>query len=162
MALTNEKALKQGDELYERYGKPLEAEHWGKFLAVAPDGRTLLGTDLREVQDNALRQFGKGVHIFKVGPIAIGRLRSPAKAIIVSKGTSAACSNEEAWDDEDAFYERYVKHLEAEHWGKVVAIAPDGRGLLGTNVTDMKFEASDVLGDSFILFKVGRMAVGRI
>lgn len=162
MTLTNKEALKQGDELYERYGKPLEAEHWGKFVAIAPDGRTLLGADLSEVEDNALHQFGKDAHIFKVGPIAIGRLRSPVKAIIVSKYASEACGNEEVWDDVDAFYERYAKHLEAEHWGKVVAIAPDGSTLLGTNVEDVEFKACDTLGDSFILFKVGRMAVGRI
>ena len=162
MALTDKEIANQGDELYERYGKPFEAEHWGEFIAISPDGRTLLGTEMAEVLDNALRQFGKGVHIFKVGPIAIGRMRSPVRAIIVSKGTGAACSNEEAWDDEDAFYEQYAKPLEAEHWGKVVAIAPDGRTLLGTDVEDMKFEASDALGDRFILFKVGRMAVGRI
>ena len=75
MTLTNEDALKQGDELYEQYGKPLEAEHWGEFIAISPDGRTLLGSDMAEVLDNALRQFGGGVHIFKVGPIATGRFR---------------------------------------------------------------------------------------
>ena len=73
MPLTNEEALKQSDVLYERYGKPLEAEHWGEFVALAPDGRILLGPELAEVQDNALRQFGKGVHVFKVGPIALAR-----------------------------------------------------------------------------------------
>ena len=160
--MTNEEALTQGDKLYERYAKPLEAEHWGKYIAIATDGRTMLGTDMTEVQYDATRHFGGGVRIFKVGPKVIGRLRSPVKAIIVSKGTSASSGNEEAWHDEDAFYERYAKHLEAEHWGKVVAIAPDGRTLLGTNVEDMEFEASDTLGDSFILFKVGRMAVSRI
>ena len=75
MTLTNQEALKQGDELYERYGKPFEAEHWGEFIAISPDGRTLLGTEMVEVLDNALRQFGGGVHVFKVGPIATGRFR---------------------------------------------------------------------------------------
>ena len=156
------KPLKQSDVLYERYGKPLEAEHWGEFVALAPDGRILLGPELAEVQGNALRQFGKGVHVFKVGPIAIGRLRSPVKAAIVSKGTSADSSADEAFDDEDAFYERYGKPLEAEHWGKIVAISPDGRTQLGTEMDDMFFDASDALGDTFILFRVGRMPVGRI
>ena len=162
MELTNEEALKQGDELYELYGRPLEAEHWGEFVAVSPDGRSVLGADLSEVQDNALSQFGKGVHVFKVGQIAIGRLRSPVKAAIVSNGTSVDSSAKEAFDDEDAFYERYGKPLEAEHWGKIVAISPDGRTQLGTEMDDMFFDASDVLGDTFILFRVGRMAVGRI
>ena len=162
MTLANEESLKQGDELYERYGKPLEAEHWGEFVAIAPDGRTLLGTDLAEVEDNALCQFGKGAHIFKVGPIAIGRLRSPVMSAIVSKDASVDSSDKDAFADEDAFYDRYAKPLEAEHWGKVVAIAPDGRTQLGTETDDMFFDASDDLGDNFILFRVGRMAVGRI
>ena len=162
MALTDKETVKQGDELYERYGKPLEAEHWGEFVAISPDGRTILGTHLAEVEDNALRQFGKGAHIFKVGPIAIGRLRSPVMAAIVSKDISTDSSDKEAFADEDAFYERYAKPLEAEHWGKIVAIAPDGRTQLGTEMDGMFFDASDALGDSFILFRVGRTAVGRI
>ena len=75
MTLTNEEALKQSDELYKQYGKPFEAEHWGEFIAISPDGRTLLGSDMAEVLDDALSQFGGGVHVFKVGPIATGRFR---------------------------------------------------------------------------------------
>ena len=75
MTLTNEEALKQSDELYEQYGKPFEAEHWGQFIAISPDGRILLGSDMAEVLDDALSQFGGGVHVFKVGPIATGRFR---------------------------------------------------------------------------------------
>ena len=83
-------------------------------------------------------------------------------AAIISKGASADSSDKEAFADEDAFYERYARPLEAEHWGKVVAIAPDGRTQLGTEMDDMFFDASDALGDNFILFRVGRTAVGRI
>ena len=92
----------------------------------------------------------------------LGRLRSPVMVAIVSKGTGADSSAEKAFNDEDAFYERYAKPLEAKHWGKIVAIAPDGRTQLGTETDDMFFDASDALGDTFILFRVGRMPVGRI
>ena len=51
MALTDKETANQGDELYEQYGKPLEAEHWGEFIAISPDGRTLLGTEMVEVSD---------------------------------------------------------------------------------------------------------------
>lgn len=162
MALTNEEALKQGDALYERYAKHLEAEHWGEFVAIAPDGRTIVGTEKANVQDNALRVFGEGVKVFKIGPEEVPRMRSPVKAIIVSKVAGSARSNEEIWDDVDVFYARYGKPLESEHWGKVVAIAPDGRTLLGTDVSQVEDEACDTLGDCFILFKVGLMSVGRI
>lgn len=73
MALADKEALNQGDALYERFGKPLEAGHWGEFVAIAPDGRTMLGTDMTEVFDKALKEFGGGVHVFKVGPVATGR-----------------------------------------------------------------------------------------
>ena len=71
-------------------------------------------------------------------------------------------TNEEAVKQGDELYERYGKPLEAEHWGEFVAIAPDGRTQLGTEMDCMFFDASDTLGDSFILFRVGRMPVWRI
>ncbi len=64
------------DQLYEQYGKPLEAEHWGKYLAVHPDGRTILADDYRVLTDRASAELGKGAHLFKVGPRAIHRLPS--------------------------------------------------------------------------------------
>lgn len=74
MALSSEEALKQSDELYERYGKPLEAEHWGEFVAIAPDGRTVLGTDMDEVFFDACETLGEEFIQFKVGPKAVGRI----------------------------------------------------------------------------------------
>ena len=37
------------DELYERYGRALEAEHAGELRAVSPDGWTVLGQALIDV-----------------------------------------------------------------------------------------------------------------
>ena len=31
---------RQYNELYEKYGNPLEAQHYGEYLAVSPDGKT--------------------------------------------------------------------------------------------------------------------------
>jgi hypothetical protein len=31
----------QADKLYEQYGKTLEREHWGEYVAIFPDGRTV-------------------------------------------------------------------------------------------------------------------------
>ena len=36
------------DQLYAQYGKPLEAEHAGKYVAIAPDGRLVLGQTMLE------------------------------------------------------------------------------------------------------------------
>jgi hypothetical protein len=35
-------ATVEGFRLYERYGKPLESKHRGEYVAIAPDGRTVL------------------------------------------------------------------------------------------------------------------------
>ena len=75
MTMTNDETLKQGDELYERYGKPLEAEHWGKFVAIAPDGKIVLGSDMSEVFFEACEILGEEFIQFKVGPRAVGIIR---------------------------------------------------------------------------------------
>jgi hypothetical protein len=48
------------DELYERYGRPLEPEHAGEFVAISDDGRTIVGTDHLAVATKAVEQFGAG------------------------------------------------------------------------------------------------------
>lgn len=65
----------EGKRLYETYGKPLEAEHWGKFVAVSRDGRTLVGETAYEVLDRAADAFGPENFVFKVGEIALGKIR---------------------------------------------------------------------------------------
>ena len=61
------------EDLYERYGKPFEAEHVGQYLAISPAGETLLGASLREVVQRATHQFGPGNFIYKVGEKAVGK-----------------------------------------------------------------------------------------
>jgi hypothetical protein len=67
--------LKRALSLYEQYGKPLEQEHWGEYIAIFPDGRFLLGQSRLEVLDQALAQFGPGSYLFKVGEKVVGRWR---------------------------------------------------------------------------------------
>lgn len=50
----------QDDRLYERYGRPLEAEHKGEFVAISDDGRLILGSDKLMVVTQAMEQFGSG------------------------------------------------------------------------------------------------------
>ena len=69
-------AKELGDRLYEQHGKPLEAEHWGKFLAIHPDGRTVLEDDYKVLTDRAYAELGMGVYVFKVGPRATHRWTS--------------------------------------------------------------------------------------
>ena len=59
--------------LYEQYGKPLEAQHRGEYLAVSPQGNILIGPDLDELIDRAVEKLGSGNFIFKIGDVAVGK-----------------------------------------------------------------------------------------
>ena len=48
------------DRLYDRYGRPLEAEHAGEFVAISDDGRVILGPDELALAKEALSRFGSG------------------------------------------------------------------------------------------------------
>lgn len=67
--------LRESDDLYERYGTPLEAEHWGEYVAITRDGRTLLGPSVLAVLTEAEAAFGPGNFIFKVGERSVGTWR---------------------------------------------------------------------------------------
>ena len=74
----NEAHRRQTDEglrLYELYGKPFEAQHWGAYVAITPDGRTVLAPTLLEVMEQAVAAFGPGSHVFKVGERVVGKWR---------------------------------------------------------------------------------------
>ena len=161
MAIRDLNVFERADELYERYGKPLECEHWGKYVAVAYDGRTLLGTDLRATRREGRKVFGDEMHVFHVGEKHIKPRPLPHDKV---KSIDRE-ANEEALKRSRALYDRYVKHLEAEHWGKFIAVYPDGKTLLGAENEDMgevSFRALEKLGRGFHLFRVGPRAIGRI
>jgi hypothetical protein len=65
--------LAQSTQLYEQFGKPLEAEHHGQYVAISSDGRTLLGKSASEVGRRAREAFGPGNFVFKLGPRVVGR-----------------------------------------------------------------------------------------
>ena len=73
MAAVKVPKLEESDILYEQYGKPLEAQHRGEYLAVSPQGDILIGPDLDELIDKAIEQLGSGTFIFKIGAVAVGK-----------------------------------------------------------------------------------------
>lgn len=150
MALSNEEALKQGDELYERYAKPLEAEHWGEFLAIAPDGRTMLGDNPYKIDIEAWNAFGDEVVMFQVG-----EKESVKPAPIRHSNADNALSARLSWPI-IRLYQQYGKPLEAKHLGKYVAIMPDGRTMLGTDEDTLFQDALEAFGAGIIIFKLGR------
>jgi hypothetical protein len=73
---TNLAALtEQAERLYERYGKPLEREHEGEYVAIFPDGTTVLGPSPQEALDKAMDTVGPGSFVFKLGEKAVWRWR---------------------------------------------------------------------------------------
>ena len=57
--------MRERDErLYELYGKQLEEECSGKFLAIGPDGQTILDDDDGKVLQEAIERFGSGNFAF--------------------------------------------------------------------------------------------------
>lgn len=66
---------RQYDELYARFGKPLEPSHRGEYLVITPDGRTLTGSTLLEVTERAEAEFGAGNFFYKIGATAVGKWR---------------------------------------------------------------------------------------
>jgi hypothetical protein len=69
------------DELYERFGKPLESQHRGQYLAISPDGKTVLGTSLLEVAERAEASFGPGNFLYRIGERAVGKAVSPQRPV---------------------------------------------------------------------------------
>ena len=60
--------------LYKEHGKPLEEAHTGEYLAIGPEGQTILGKKSGEVLRKALDSFGSGnFGLFRVGHRAIAR-----------------------------------------------------------------------------------------
>ncbi len=66
--------IKEDEQLYELYGKPLEEEYPSKFVAIGPDGQTILGDDDVQVLQEAIEKFGSGNFAFtRIGDRTLGR-----------------------------------------------------------------------------------------
>lgn len=72
MKTLNQKQINSaGDNLYKKFGKPLEDRYWGEYIAISRDGKTVLGNDLIKVMKKSLADFGPGSHVFKIGEKAV-------------------------------------------------------------------------------------------
>ncbi len=78
------------DSLYERYGKPLEHDHYAEYVAIAQDGRIIVGKEDLEVVDRAMNEFGGGNFVLcRIGFRYVNKLRRgicwSAKIIPISR-----------------------------------------------------------------------------
>ena len=64
---SQEELLQEADRLYDAYVKPLEEQHLGQYVAVAADGRTIIGSSELEVLKEAVETFGPGSFMFRFG-----------------------------------------------------------------------------------------------
>lgn len=63
------------DELYEKYGKPLEPDRRGKYLAVSLRGKTIVAETLAEAASRGAAELGRGSLLFKIGDGTAGNWR---------------------------------------------------------------------------------------
>lgn len=66
---------RMADMLYNRHAKPLEGEHWGKYIAISASGESVMGADIADVRYRSLAQLGRGAFVFKIGDKAVGKVR---------------------------------------------------------------------------------------
>jgi hypothetical protein len=66
-------------------------------------------------------------------------------------------------EEMEAIYDRHLRSLEQEHWGKFVAVSLDGRVLLGEEELAVFQEALRDFGSgNFVMMRVGLKVVGKI
>ena len=153
------RVFEQTERLYEQYGKPLEAEYWGKYVAIRQDGKTIVDEYLDVLTQRANAEFGEApTLITKVG----GRIESKPR-LLYPDGTPEQQEERRRMQElGDSLYEQYGKPLEAEHWGKYLAVHPDGRTVLTDDYEAVKADSLAKLGKGFYLFKVGPKATHRV
>ena len=160
MDSSNVKAhFEQTDQLYERYGKPLEADHWGEYIAIREDGRTIADHYLDVLTQRARSEFGDSpTLITQVG----GRIESKPRLLYPNGTPEQQEERRLAKELGDQLYEQHGKPLEAEHWGKYLAVHPDGRTILEGDYRVLTDRALAELGKGVHVFKVGPRAVYRM
>lgn len=69
MVVDRQELQRQAEQLYERYGKPLEDEHTGKYIAISPAGQVMIGDTVLEVAQKATETFGRGNFFSRLGGV---------------------------------------------------------------------------------------------
>jgi len=63
----------KAEALYEKYGKPLEGEFAGKYLAVSKTGKIILGESVSALVRKAKTELGPVNFIYKIGERSVGK-----------------------------------------------------------------------------------------
>ncbi|MBE3585668.1 MAG: hypothetical protein IMW94_05840 [Thermoanaerobacter sp.] len=71
-----EEIVKRNAQLYEKYGRHLEKEHKGKYIAISEEGQIIVDSNDVQAAQKAIEKFGPGRFAFyKIGFKAIGKWR---------------------------------------------------------------------------------------
>ena len=65
--LSEKQDLMEMDVIYEKYGKPLEKEHKGKFACITPDGDFVTGKDSVDAEKRAGEEGLEDFILFQIG-----------------------------------------------------------------------------------------------
>lgn len=149
-------------DLYHRHVKPLEAEHWGEYAAVHPKGETMVGKDRKALRKQADSLIGEDSIIFRIGPMVSRGFRwlravpdPPGTAVHPEEDSYNLDCIREVAEHRAGIYEQYGKPLEPVHWGKYLAVHPDGATILEEDYDTLAARARNELGKGSIIFRVG-------
>ena len=65
--LYEKQEIMEMDRVYEKYGKPLEKEHKGKFACITPDGEYVIGEDSIDAFKKAEKEGLEDCVLFQIG-----------------------------------------------------------------------------------------------
>ena len=155
-----ERKLAEQRRLYEKYGKQLEPDHTGEFVAISLDGEIILGDRLGELLKRAIDTFGRdNFALVRVGDDMYEEYFNAAGQAC-NEGSKRGSDEEQRLigdqlAEERRLYDLYAKHLEPEHNGKFVAISFDGEVIVGKRDGEVLKRAMDMFGR-------GRFAMARV
>ena len=149
-------------QIYAQYVEPHEAGHRGEFVAISPDGKTLIGNNTEELRKQADSQFGEGSVIIKVGKLVSPGFRwlrgvadPPGIPVHPEEESAGPVPIREAAARRAKLYEQHGKPLEQEHWWKYVAIQPDGKTIVEDDYDVLVAQAKVELGKGSYIFRLG-------
>jgi len=149
-------------QLYAQYVEPLEAEHSDKFVAISPDGRTMIGNNTKELRQQADSEFGEGSVIIKIGKLVSPGFRwlravpnPPGTPVHPEEDSACQLSIEEAAEQRAKLYALHGKPLEQDHLWKYVAIQPDGKTIVEDDYDVLAAQAKVELGKGSYIFRLG-------
>ena len=146
--------FRQTGELYAKYGKPLEAEHWGKYIAIRHDGQVMVDEYMDVLDQRARDEWGDAPALLT----QVGGSIGPPKLLHPYGTPEQQQASRRMQEAGDRLYQQHGKPLEAEHWGKYLAVHPDGRTVLADDYQSMAERADAEPGAGTHFFRIGRIA----